>query len=136
MQDPFTGAWKLNPGKSDFDANHRPAAATMTFELDAEGRYLMTAEGSKGNGETVKERPTRMIPDGKPYPVPDFPGLSAVCTRPDSRTLHAEARREDGSTVGGGTYTVSADGASLTAENFGYDTQLRQFKQRTVWDRQ
>jgi hypothetical protein len=30
---------------------------------------------------------------------------------------------------------VSPDGAWLTATNFGYDTQLRQFQQRTVWDR-
>ena len=28
------------------------------------------------------------------------------------------------------------DGTSLTATNFGYDTQLRQFKQQTVWERQ
>jgi hypothetical protein len=31
---------------------------------------------------------------------------------------------------------VSADGKTLKATNFGYDTQLRQFEQRTVWDRQ
>ena len=36
---------------------------------------------------------------------------------------------------GGGTYVVSADGKSLTATNFGWDSQLRQFEQRTVWDR-
>jgi len=24
----------------------------------------------------------------------------------------------------------------MTIDNFGYDTQLRQFKMRTVWDRQ
>jgi hypothetical protein len=30
---------------------------------------------------------------------------------------------------------VSPDGASMTATTFGYDAQLRQFKQQTVWDR-
>jgi hypothetical protein len=31
---------------------------------------------------------------------------------------------------------VSVDGRSLTAINSGFDTQLREFKLRTVWDRQ
>ena len=136
MQDPFPGTWKLNPEKSQFGANHRPSAATMVFEVNPEGEYLLKAEGVKANGETVKERPSRFIPDGKEYPVPDFPGLIAVTTRPDPNTITAEVRREDGSVVGGGTYAVSQDGKSLTATNFGYDTQLRQFKQQTVWERQ
>jgi hypothetical protein len=94
------------------------------------------SEGISQKGEKVKERPARMIPDGKEHPVPDFPGLIAVTTCQDPHTLTSEARREDGSVVGGGMFVVSADGKSLTATNFGYDTQLRQFKQRTVWDRQ
>lgn len=136
MQDLFIGTWKLNPGKSEFDANHRPASGLMVFELDAEGHYLMKAEGTKENGERVAERPQRLIPDGKEHPIPDAPGLKAVANRPDHNTIQVEARREDGSVAGGGTFVVSADEKSLTATNFGYDSQLRQFKQRTVWDRQ
>jgi len=135
MQDPFVGTWKLNTAQSQFDANHHPSAGTMVFELDAEGHYLMKAEGAKANGEKVAERPQRFIPDGKPHPIPDFPGLVAVATRLDANTLTGEARREDGTVVGGGTFVVSADGKSLTATNFGFDSQLRQFKQSTVWDR-
>lgn len=136
MQDLFIGTWKLNPGKSEFDANHRPASGLMVFELDAEGHYLMKAEGTKENGERVAERPQRLIPDGQEHPIPDAPGLKAVANRPDHNTIQVEARREDGSVAGGGTFVVSADEKSLTATNFGYDSQLRQFKQRTVWDRQ
>jgi hypothetical protein len=136
MQDPFVGTWKLNPGKSEFDANHRPADATIVFELNADGHYLMKAEGTKPNLEKVVERPQRFIPDGQEYPVPGFSGLKAVAHRPDPNTIRGEARREDGSVVGGGTYVVSADGKSLSVTNFGYDSQLRQFQQRTVWDRQ
>jgi hypothetical protein len=136
MQDPFVGTWKLNVEKSEFDADHRPGAGTMVFELVAEGHYRMTAEGLNTKGEKVVERPQTIIPDGEAYPVPDFPGLKAVATWPDRNTITAEARREDGSVVGGGTYVVSVDGKSLTATNFGWDSQLRQFKQSTVWDRQ
>jgi len=135
MQDQFVGPWKLNVAKSEFDANHRPTAATMVFEFDAQGHYLLKAEGRNAKGEVVAERPTRFILDGKEHPVPDFLGLSTVATRPDANTIKVEARRENGSVAGGGTYVVSADGKSLTATNFGWDSQLRQFEQRTVWDR-
>jgi len=135
MTDRFVGTWKLNVERSEFDPNHRPTAGTMVFSLDVKGEYLMTAQGLNAKGESVAERPTRLIPDGQPHPIPDLPGLTTVTTRPDPNTLHSEARREDGSVVGGGTFIVSPDGAWLTATNFGYDTQLRQFQQRTVWDR-
>ena len=107
----------------------------MVFSLDVKGEYLMTAQGLNAKGESVVERPTRLVPDGQPHPIPDFPGLSTTTIRLDANTLQSEARREDGSVVGGGTLVVSPDGAWLTATNFGYDTQLRQFQQRTVWDR-
>ena len=58
-----------------------------------------------------------------------------ICTRPDANTLHSELRREDGSIAGQGTYSVSADGRSLTAITAGFDSQLRQFEQRTSWDK-
>jgi hypothetical protein len=108
----------------------------MVFELTPEGHYALTAEGVTESGEKCKERPAKFIPDGKEHPVPDFPGLISIVTRPDPNTLAAEVRREDGSVAGGGTYVVSPDGTFLTATNFGYDSQLRQFKQKTVWDRQ
>lgn len=106
----------------------------MIIELDAEGFYAQAAEGIDEKGEKCAERPTRFIPDGKEYPIPEFPGLKCVTTRPEPNTMTTEARREDGSVVGGGTTIVSADGKSKTVTNFGYDSQLRQFKQTTVWD--
>ncbi|MCW5977501.1 MAG: hypothetical protein KIT09_05465 [Bryobacteraceae bacterium] len=136
MQDSLIGTWKLNAARSEFDANHRPSAGMMILELTPEGHYVLTAEGVTERGEKCAERPTKLIPDGKVHPVPDLPGLTSVVTRPDPNTLVAEVRREDGSVVGGGAYEVSPDGNSLTATTFGYDTQLRQFQQKTMWNRQ
>jgi hypothetical protein len=135
MQDPLIGTWELDTENSLFDPNHRPSAGTVVLELNPEGHYLMTAEGIAANGEKCRERPARFIPDGKEHPVPDFPGLVCVSTRPDPYTITSEVRREDGSVVGGGTCVVSADGKTLTVANFGYDTQLREFRQQTVWVR-
>jgi hypothetical protein len=133
--DPFVGIWKLNPEKSQFGPHHRPRGATLTLKLNPQGYYLMTAEGTNDKGEPVAERPQVLIPDGAPHPIPDFSGLSTICSRPDSRTLRAEARREDGSLVGHGEWTLSADGDSLIATNSGMDSQLREFQQRTHWER-
>ena len=135
MMDPFIGTWKLNPANSAFDPNHQPTEGKMRWELEADGSYSMTAEGANAKGEKVVERPQRMVPDGRGYPIAGFPGLSTVTTRIDSNALRVEARREDGSIAGEGTYAVAADGQSMTATTAGFDTQLRRFETRTVWDR-
>ena len=134
MRDPFVGTWKLNPGRSNFDPNHRPKDATMRISF-ADGSYEMRASGTSEKGEPVTEKPQILIPDGKPYPVPDFIGLVAITTRPDPNTMHSVARREDGTTAGEGRFTVSADGSSMSATAAGFDTQLRRFETRTEWDR-
>jgi len=136
MQDTFIGTWTLNVEKSQFDANHRPQAGTIVLEVDQEGYYLQKAEGVNEKGEKVAERPQRYIADGQDHPIQGLPGLSYRATRVDANTLAGEAKREDGTIVGGATKILYADGKSMTIDNFGYDSQLRQFKMRTVWDRQ
>jgi hypothetical protein len=133
--DPLVGTWTLNSSRSQFDPNHRPQAATLVIERDEDGAYLLKAEGIGEKGQKVAEKPQTLIPDGQPRPVPDFPGLALTSTRPDANTIHSALRREDGSIAGQGTYSVSADGRSLTAITAGFDSQLRQFEQRTSWDR-
>jgi hypothetical protein len=135
MNDPFLGTWKLNPEKSQFDPNHRPTGATMRWQLQADGSYLMEAEGTDARGQKVTERPQTLVPDGQGYPVPDFPGLKTFTTRPEANALRAEVRREDGSVAGEGTYVVAEDGTHMMATTAGFDTQLRRFEMRTVWDR-
>jgi hypothetical protein len=135
MHDPFVGTWTLNPGRSVFDANHRPRQATMRWELDGDGTYVLLAAGIDAKGERCEEQPQRLRPDGVAYPVVGFPGLSSVTTRPGSNTIRAEATREDGSLAGEGTYAVSDDGQTMTATTRGVDSQLRAFTMQTVWDR-
>ena len=43
--------------------------------------------------------------------------------------------REDGSIAGEGSYIVAEDGTTMTATTAGFDSQLRRFEMRTVWDR-
>jgi hypothetical protein len=135
MDDPFVGAWTLNTAASTFDPNHRPTEARMTWTLDGEGAYLLLAEGVDAKGKPCAEKPQRLLPDGKPYDVENLPGLTCVTTRPSPNTIRAEAKREDGSLAGEGTYVVADDGETMTATTAGFDSQLRPFTMRTVWDR-
>ena len=57
----------------------------------------------------------------------------SVTTRPNRNTIRAEAKREDGSIAGEGTYAVADDGQTMTARTQGIDSQLRPFTQQTVW---
>src|SRR5262245_14086939 len=135
MQDPFVGTWKLNPARSQFDPNHRPGAATMRWRIEPDGGYLLLAEGTDERGQPRTEKPQKLFPDGRPYPVEALPGLTCVTSRPDENTILAAVKREDDSIAGEGRYSVSEDGASMTATTSGFDSQLRRFEMRTVWDR-
>jgi hypothetical protein len=135
MSDPFVGTWTLNPTRSAFDANHKAREATMSWELEADGTYVLLAAGVDAKGNPCEERPQRLRPDGVAYPVDGFPGLTSVTTRPNPNTIRAEAKRQDGSLAGEGTYAVADDGQTMTATTKGVDSQLRAFTQQTVWDR-
>ena len=135
MHDPFVGTWKLNPEKSQFDVNHRPSEATMRWQVEADGGYLMLAEGVDEKGERVTEKPQKLFADERAYPVENFPGLRCITRRPDPNTIRAEVTREDGSIAGEGNYCVAADGRSMTATTAGFDSQLRRFEMKTVWDK-
>ena len=135
MNDPFVGTWTLNPTRSAFDANHKPRQGTMRWELNADGTYLLLADGVDADGNRCEEKPQRLRPDGVACPVDGLPGLTSVTTRPDRNTIRAEARRQDGSLAGAGTYLVAADGQTMTATTKGVDSQLRPFEMQTVWDR-
>ena len=135
MDNPFVGTWTLNPARSDYDANHKPAEGTMTWELDQDGGYVLLAEGVNEKGERCIEKPQRLRPDGQAYPVEGLPGLTSVTTHPNPNVIRAEAKREDGSLAGEGTYVVAADGRTMIASTRGFDSQLREFTMKTVWDR-
>ena len=134
QQDLFIGTWKMNPEKSELDPNHRAMAAKMYWEQEADG-YRMTAEGVNARGQTVKESPQRIVPDGKEHPVPGAPGVSSIVTRPEPKTIQIESKK-DGQIVGRASYVVSRDGRSLVATVSGIDGKQRAFRTRMMFDRE
>jgi len=135
MDDRFVGTWTLDPSRSELDANHKPTEARMTWQLEPGGAYVLLAEGVDAKGNRCTEKPQRMRPDGVAYPVEGLPGLMSITTRPNPNTIRAEAKRDDGSIAGEGTYVVADDGITMIATTKGFDSQLRPFTMRTVWHR-
>lgn len=135
MHDPFVGTWKLNPVRSQFDPNHRPSEAVMRWQIDADGAYLLQAEGVNEAGKRCAEAPQKLFPDGQAYPIENLPGLKCTTSQPDPNTLRAAVQREDGSLAGEGSYVVAGDGLTMIATTSGFDSQLRRFEMQTVWDR-
>lgn len=134
QQDLFIGTWKMNPEKSELDPNHRPKAAKMYWEQEADG-YRMTAEGVNARGQMVSEAPQRFVPDGKEHPVPGAPGVTSIVTRPEPKTIQVESKK-DGQIVGRASYVVSRDGKSLVATVSGMDGKQRAFRTRMMFDRE
>jgi hypothetical protein len=58
-----------------------------------------------------------------------------VTSRTDLNAIRAEVKREDGSIAGEGSYVVAEGGTTMIATTAGFDSQLRRFEMRTVWDR-
>ena len=133
QQDPFIGTWKLNPRKSNFDPNHRPSDGTLRFERES-GGYVMRAEGVC-DGKRVEENPQTFLLDGAPHAVPGAPEVTVISTLSEPHTIRTEARSGN-RIVGEGTYSVSSDGATLTATVRGTDAQQRAFQTTVVWDRE
>ena len=108
----------------------------MTWTPDADGGYVLLAVGVDAKGARCEEKPQRPAPGRRRLPIEGLPGLASVTTRPNRNTIRAEAKREDGSLAGEGTYAVADGGQTMTATTKGFDSQLRPFTMQTVWDRE
>jgi len=118
--DLFEGTWRARNDESSWDPAYTPEQACLRFEATDEG-YLLVAYGIK-DGQACAERPIAITPDGRRRPVVDLngrpipgvpPGAVAFGRQPDPRTIEAGAE-VDGNVLGKGTYSVSADGKTLT----------------------
>ena len=138
--DPFEGTWKANNAQSNWDPKYTPEQACLRFEPTDTG-YLLVAYGIK-DGQAVAERPTSIVADGRRRPVVDLngrpipgvpPGALMFGNRPDRHTIEAGCE-VDGKSLGGGIYTVSADGKTLTVTTEGMGLK-GPFKTMAVFER-
>ncbi len=131
--DAFVGEWTANLSKSQRDANHQFAGATMRFEGEGDALHVIVSGiNASGNEESST---TTYYPDGREYPVAQAPDTVSVAEWVGPRTLDTKAKT-GGALVGHGIYEVSDDGQTLTATIWGTDARGRAFEQIIVFDRE
>ena len=108
----LVGTWQLNTAKSHFSAGELPAKLVLTIEADGSDgvryRSANVVAGKPGGATWTAHF------DGKQYPVTGTNDYDAVTLQKiDSHIFHLQMRK-NGELVVDLTYTVAADGKSLT----------------------
>jgi len=132
--DPFTGTWIANLAKSRRHENHQFQSLTMQFDVSGNAISL-THSGVNMSGKN--ESGTLMLQaDGEERPAsPQAPGVMVVTRWIGTHGPETIGKR-GADILGRGTYEVSADGRTLTANVAGIDGQGAAFEQQIVFDRE
>ena len=111
---PFEGTWKLNVARSHFVPDKPPREVTRTYRVDGD-RITMTINGIRGDGSVIAARAEFRL-DGKEYPYEGTSPLDTVSVvAKDDHTWLSTARKK-GQHLSQSTFTVSADGRTLTQQ--------------------
>jgi hypothetical protein len=107
----LSGRWMANVAKSARHPANLFQQATIVFDMDgAEVRITDLVVDASGREEV---RVNTIVVDGQEHASGSGNGYSLVATWRGPRVLETVARK-DGQAVGSATYTVSADGRTLT----------------------
>ena len=132
--DPFTGTWIANVAKSRRHPNHLFQSAMLRFDVSGDV-VALTQSGVNMSGKQESSSLT-LHADGVEHAVsPQAPGVVVLTKWIGERVLEMTAKK-DGGVIGGGSYEVSSDGQTLTANVSGIDAQGAAFEQTIVFDRE
>jgi hypothetical protein len=131
---PFEGTWKLNPARSHFVPDKPPREVTRTYHFDGD-RVTMTINGIRADGSVIAARAQFRL-DGKEY---NYVGTSPLDTvsvvARDNHTWLSTARKK-GQHLSQSTFTVSADGHTLTQHVRGKRSEGGAIDDVQVYERQ
>jgi hypothetical protein len=136
-QDPFIGAWKLNPAKSKYETGGAPTSFTRTYEDRGGGTIFMTTDVTIPQGSTRAYLVYRR--DGKPYPeaaagVQSIRMVSVKAVDPRTEDVYLVVDGKASETPS--TITISADGMTMTQVVSGRDAKGKAFTNTIVYDKQ
>src|SRR5262245_13003512 len=135
--DPFIGVWKLNPGKSKYEAGGAPTSFTRSYEDRGNGTIFMTTDVTIPQGSTRAYLVYRR--DGKAYPeaavgVPSIRMVTVTATDPRTENVYFIVDGKPSETPS--TITISADGMTMTQVVSGHDAKGKAFTNTVVYDKQ
>jgi hypothetical protein len=131
---PFEGTWKLNVGLSHFVPDKPPKEVTRTYHFEGD-MVTMTINGTRADGSTIAARAQFRL-DGKEYHYVGTSPLDTVSVvAKDERTWLSTARKK-GQHLSQSTFTVSADGRTLTQQVRGKRSEGGAIDDVQVYERQ
>jgi hypothetical protein len=131
---PFVGIWKLNTARSQFNPGPPPHEVVRTYRQDGD-LITMTINGTRANGEVIAARAQFRL-DGKEYGYTGTSPLDTVSvTATDAHTWVGVARKK-GHFLSRSTFTVSADGHTLTQKIKGVHSNGKPVDDVQVYERQ
>lgn len=131
---PFEGTWKLNAARSHFVPDKPPKEVTRTYHFDGD-KVTMTINGVRADGSRIAARAQFRL-DGKEYPYEGTSPLDTVSVvAKDDHTWLSTARKK-GQHLSQSTFTVSADGRTLTQQVRGKRSEGGAIDDVQVYERQ
>jgi|SRR5579862_2036293 len=132
--DNFTGTWKLNLAKSQYDPGPPPRSLTSRVEVKGDTANF-TFDGYEATGKAIEPAELTVKLDGKDYPVADDPTRDTIAMKKiDDYTM--ETTNKKGGKVTTITRTVYAkDGKSRIQTTTGTNAQGQKVNDVAFFDR-
>jgi hypothetical protein len=130
---PNMGTWKLNEAKSKIPAG-MTKNSTVVYEAAGDD-IKVTVDGTDAAGSASHNEWTGKF-DGKDYPLTGDPSADTRAYKKiGARTLEL-INKKDGKVTTSGRIVVSADGKTRTVTVSGTDSNGKNFKMTSVYDKQ
>lgn len=133
-QDPSSGKWKMDPGKSKYDPGPAPKSTETTIAAD-ENSYKVDSHTVSADG-TEMHISFEAKADGKDYPLSGVPNADMISVkRVDAKTIETTWKKE-GKTVMKTRGVLSTDGKTRTVTFDGSDPQGRKVHNVVVYEKE
>ncbi len=132
--DNFTGTWKLNLEKSQYDPG--PPPRSLTSRVDIMGDMAnFTFDGYDSNGKAIEPAELSIKLDGKDYPIADDPTRDTVSMRKIDDYTMEETNKKGGKITTVVRTVYAKDGKSRTQTTTGTNAQGQKVNNVAFFDR-
>lgn len=131
---PFEGTWKLNVARSHFVPDKPPKEVTRTYHFNGD-MVTMTINGTRADGSIIAARAQFRL-DGKEYHYEGTSPLDTVSVVAQDERSWLSTARKKGQHLSQSTFTVSADGRTLTQQVRGKRSEGGAIDDVQVYERQ
>jgi hypothetical protein len=132
--DNFSGVWKLNLQKSQYNPGPPPRSLTSTVEVIGDMANF-TFDGYDSGGNAIVPGELSIKLDGKDYPIEDDPDRDTVAMKKIDDYTMEETNKKNGKVTTIMRIVYAKDGKSRTATTTGTNAQGQKINNVAFFDR-